>query len=55
MKTSSDYSKTLVFDEDAPDGGCIVICPCGHVFNTKGLEECPECKAELLYPEKASW
>lgn len=47
---------TLCFEDDAPDGGCIVQCPdCGHIFNEKDLDECPSCHSDLVFPGWASW
>lgn len=57
FRTTFDSNEsTLVFHEDAEDGGCIVECPhCHTIFNCKDLEECPECQADLVYPGWAEW
>jgi hypothetical protein len=45
---------TLMYEGDAPNGGCIVVCTCQHEFNEKDLEECPKCKRDLVFPV-AEW
>lgn len=68
---TNDYSiqhRTLTFVDDSPDGGCIVQCPCGAIFNEnppdatglpatkrEGLSNCPKCDSDLIYPGWASW
>ena len=45
---------TLDHVADAPGGECIVQCPCGHEFNTKNVENCPQCGTDLVYP-RCDW
>lgn len=57
----NDYIKTqhlptLTYEGDLPDGG--VICCCGfcheEIHITGGVEECPECGKDLIFP-RADW
>lgn len=46
--------KTLEFQEDK-DGGCVVACGnCQFIFNEKGLESCPSCGYDLIFP-RCDW
>lgn len=46
---------SLLFEGDAEDGGCIVLCGfCGERFNTLDKEVCPHCKKDLVFP-RAEW
>ena len=51
---------TLLYERDAPNGCCFVICGYCHAhFNTTDAwgweqEECPMCGNDLVYP-KADW
>jgi len=46
---------TLTFDHDEPDGGAWLICGfCNGEFNEKGLDVCPHCGKDLVFP-RCDW
>ena len=47
--------RTLQFIDDDKNGGMIVECGfCSFEFNEKGLEVCPKCKNDLIFP-RCDW
>jgi len=54
-KRNPKQKNCMIYCDDAPNGGCVVICGfCKKEFNEAGKEVCPFCGKDLIYP-RCDW